>query len=326
MRSHHTRQATQGEILCTQLFVALETAVLERVDQTDTFSLQGTAPAWWSSIFGTTTPPSTVRPGERSPFLKQFLGEAEQGWARHAAGLVRSGPWTERDSHGTTLHLEATALVVDSRQLLLVARLGADFEQARATLQRAREQALRHAQATKLQTRTESRLTTQLSQSEELRDDLLGVLQGLGLATILTDSQGRITFISDEAAGLLNLSTDRTGQRWDQVLSCSKTDRDAIWTRLRNPAEQHDPLTLHLETDNPRWLDVTVSPHPRHNEKRILLFHDTTEIHDLRRLLDEKARFHDLVGSSPSMMQVYQLCESCKKKRSHDWARPNQGK
>jgi transcriptional regulator with PAS, ATPase and Fis domain len=290
-----------------QLFVALETAVLERVDQTDTFSLQGTAPAWWSSIFGTTTPPSTVRPGERSPFLKQFLGEAEQGWARHAAGLVRSGPWTELDPHGTTLHLEATALVVDSRQLLLVAQLGADFEQARATLQRAREQTLRHAQATKLQTRTESRLTSQLTQSEELRDDLLGVLQGLGLATILTDSQGRITFISDEAAGLLNLSTDRTGQRWDQVLSCSKTDRDAIWTRLRNPAEQHDPLMLHLETDNPRWLDVTVSSHPRHNEKRILLFHDTTEIHDLRRLLDEKARFHDLVGSSPSMMQVYQL-------------------
>ena len=88
-----------------------------------------------------------------------------------------------------------------------MARLGADFEQARATLQRAREQALRHAQATKLQTRTESRLTTQLSQSEELRDDLLGVLQGLGLATILTDGQGRVTFISDEAAGLLNLST-----------------------------------------------------------------------------------------------------------------------
>ena len=307
MRSHHTRQAAQGEILCTQLFVALETAVLERVDQTDTFSLQGTVPAWWSSIFGTTTPPSTVRPGERSPFLKQFLGEAEQGWAGHAAGLVRSGPWTERDPHGTTLHLEATALVVDSRQLLLVARLGADFEQARATLQRAREQALRHAQATKLQTRTESRLTSRLSQSEELRDDLLGVLQGLGLATILTDSQGRITFISDEAAGLLNVSTDRTGQRWEQVFSCSKTDRDAISTRLRSPAEQHDPLTLHLETDNPRWLDVTVSPHPRHNEKRILLFHDTTEIHDLRRLLDEKARFHDLVGSSPSMMQVYQL-------------------
>ena len=45
MRSHHTRQAAQGEILCTQLFVALETAVLERVDQTDTFSLQGTVPA-----------------------------------------------------------------------------------------------------------------------------------------------------------------------------------------------------------------------------------------------------------------------------------------
>jgi transcriptional regulator with PAS, ATPase and Fis domain len=307
MRTHHTRRTTHDESLCTQLFIALETAVLERVDQTDTFSLQGAAPAWWASIFGTTIPPSTVQPGEQSPFLKQFLAEAEQGWTRHAAGLVRSGPWTERDQHGTTLHLEATALVVDSRQLLLVARLGADFEQTRATLQQAREQALRHAQATKLQTRTESRLTTQLSQSEGLRDDLLGVLQGLGLATILTDSQGRITFISDEAAHLWGLSTDSTGQRWEKVLSCSQKDRDAIGARIRNPAAHQDPLTLHLETHNPRWLDITVSPHPRDNEKRILLFHDTTEIHDLRRLLDEKTRFHNLVGSSPSMMQVYQL-------------------
>jgi transcriptional regulator with PAS, ATPase and Fis domain len=307
MRTHHSRQAAHVETLCKQLFVALETAVLERVDQTDTFSLQGTAPAWWASIFGTTTSPSAIQPGKQSLFLKQFIAEAEQIWTKNADGISRSGPWTERDQHGTTIHLEATALLVDSRQLLLVARLGADFEQARATLQRAREQALRHAQATKLQARTESRLTTQLSQSEGLRDDLLGVLQGLGLATILTDSRGRITFVSDEAAGLLDLSTDSTGQLWEQVLSCSKKDRDAIWTRLRSPAEQQDPLTLHLETDNPRWLDVTVSPHPRHNEKRILLFHDTTEIHDLRRLLDEKARFHDLVGSSPSMMQVYRL-------------------
>ena len=256
MRTHRAGQAAHDETLCTQLFVALETAVLERVDQTDTYSLQGTAPAWWTSIFGTTASPSAIRPGERSPFLKQFLAEAEQGWARHVDGIVRSGPWTERDQHGTTIHLEATALLVNSRQLLLVARLGADFEQARATLQRAREQALHHAQTTKLQARTESRLTTQLSQSEGLRDDLLGVLQGLGLATILTDSQGQITFVSDEAARLLDLSTDRMGHRWEQVLSCSKKDRDAIRTRLQSPAEHQDPLTIHLETDNPRWLTL----------------------------------------------------------------------
>jgi transcriptional regulator with PAS, ATPase and Fis domain len=307
MRTHHTRQTARDGTLYQQLFVSLETAVLERVDQTDTFSLQGTAPAWWANIFGTTTLPSAIRPGERSPFLKQFLAEAEQGWAGHAAGLVRSGPWTERDPHGTTIHLEATALLVDSRQLLLLTRLGADFEQTRATLQRAREQALLHSQSSKSSTRTESRLTSQLTQSEELRDDLLGVLQGLGLATILTDSQGRITFVSDEAARLWNLSTDSRGQRWEQVLSCSQKDRDAIGARIRNPGEHQNALTLHLETHNPRWLDITVSPHPRDNEKRILLFHDTTEIHDLRRLLDEKARFHNLVGSSPSMMQVYQL-------------------
>jgi transcriptional regulator with PAS, ATPase and Fis domain len=307
MRTHHTGQAAQDETLCTQLFLALETAVLERVDQTDAFVLRGTAPAWWTSIFGTATSPSAIQPGERSPFLKEFLVEAEQSWAKHADGISRSGPWTERDRHGTMIHLEATALLVDSKPLLLVARLGADFEQTRATLQRAREQALLHAHTTKTFTRAESRLTTRLSQSEALRDDLLSVLQGLGLATIITDSHGRITYISEEAACLLDLSTDSTGRLWEQVLSCSNKDREAIWSRLRSPAEHQNPLTLRLERDNPRWLDVTLSPHPRHNEKRILLFRDTTDIHDLRRLLDEQARFHDLVGSSPSMMQVYQL-------------------
>jgi transcriptional regulator with PAS, ATPase and Fis domain len=308
MRTRSIRQAGHDAALVAQLFAALETAVLERMDQTDTFSLQGTTPAWWSSIFGAITSPEAIQPGERSPFLKQFLAEAERSWAQNAGGISRSGPWTERGPQGKTLHLEATALVVDSRQLLLVARLGRDFEQARATLQQAREQALRHAQTTKSHTRTESRLTTQLSQSEGLRDDLLGVLQGLGLAAILTDGHGQITFVSDEAARLLDLSTDPTGQPWECILSCSKQDRDAIRTRLRRPAaERQGPLTLHLEADNPRWLDVTVSPHPRDDKKRILFFQDTTEVHDLRRLLNEKARFHDLVGSSPSMVQVYQL-------------------
>ncbi|MDP1947402.1 MAG: sigma 54-interacting transcriptional regulator [Nitrospirota bacterium] len=302
------RPVAHDETLLARLFVSLETAVLERTDRIDTFSLRGTAPAWWVRIFGSITSTAAIRPGERSPFLKQFFAEAEQNWTQNADGISRSGPWTERDQQGQVLHLEATALVVDSRQLLLVARLGADFEQTRETLQRAREQALRHTEATKSHARAESRLTTRLSKSEGLRDDLLGVLQELGLATILTDGQGQITFVSDEAARLLGLSPDVRGAIWEQVPSCSRKDRDAIRTRLRRPpAERQDPLTLRLETDNPRWLDMTVSQHPLQGEKRILFFHDTTEVHDLRRLLDEKARFHDLVGSSPSMVQVYQL-------------------
>jgi transcriptional regulator with PAS, ATPase and Fis domain len=51
---------------------------------------------------------------------------------------------------------------------------------------------------------------------------------------------------------------------------------------------------------------VDVKDDPRDTRGKIFFLYDVTEVHDLRRLLDERAQFYDLRGKSAAMQQVYQ--------------------
>ena len=51
---------------------------------------------------------------------------------------------------------------------------------------------------------------------------------------------------------------------------------------------------------------MDVKDDPRDARGKIFFFYDVTEVHDLRRLLDERAQFHDLLGKSKAMQLVYQ--------------------
>jgi DNA-binding NtrC family response regulator len=54
------------------------------------------------------------------------------------------------------------------------------------------------------------------------------------------------------------------------------------------------------------WLEADVKDDPRDPRGKIFFLYDVTEVHDLRRLLDERAQFYDLLGKSAVMQQVYQ--------------------
>ena len=51
---------------------------------------------------------------------------------------------------------------------------------------------------------------------------------------------------------------------------------------------------------------MDVKDDPRDARGKIFFLYDVTEVHDLRRLLDERAQFHDLLGKSKAMQLVYQ--------------------
>jgi hypothetical protein len=66
------------------------------------------------------------------------LDEAAEHWSRRVPGPLRSGPWSERGSDGLERTFEAQALYHAGRRLLVIERLGADFEQLQQSLQLAR--------------------------------------------------------------------------------------------------------------------------------------------------------------------------------------------
>ncbi|MFB6271943.1 MAG: sigma 54-interacting transcriptional regulator [Salinibacter sp.] len=148
---------------------------------------------------------------------------------------------------------------------------------------------------------------------ERANDDLRQLLNGLRQGTALTDSEGRLTFLSDPAGRLLGTSPDAaTGEAWDAVLPVGDDSLAALRERMDAPAPDDEPVstTIEHEDGTPHQVEIEVRPDPRDEARHILVFYDVTEVHELRRLLDDQDRFHDLVGKSAPMQDAYEQIRS----------------
>jgi len=146
---------------------------------------------------------------------------------------------------------------------------------------------------------------------ENARDDLRQILNGLRQGTAMTDSNGCLTFLSEPAADLLGTTPGRaTGQAWSDVLPFDDDTLRTIGRRMQAGDETPVPASVHPD-DGPAYrMEVEVRPDPRDASRSILTLYDVTEVHDLRRMLDERGRFHNLVGQSEPMQAVFEQIES----------------
>src|ERR1700722_4394290 len=108
------------------------------------FQLIGTWPAWCQALWGDLAAAGEhIRIGEASPFLENFLFDAEQFWnSKSAAGSANSGNWTEREAGGREIPLEASAYFLDGRRVLVVRNLSETFDQQQEIFQTARDSLL----------------------------------------------------------------------------------------------------------------------------------------------------------------------------------------
>ena len=128
MSDYDSAASAAFEGLGLALFVRNESRALQ---------LTGPVPEWvgllWPSVVGAQEDIADV-----SPFLENFLIDAATCWSA-GTGHIRSGPWAEYDRQRTEYYLEATALTGGGRSLLLIERLGEDFQATRSVVQKARE-------------------------------------------------------------------------------------------------------------------------------------------------------------------------------------------
>ena len=144
---------------------------------------------------------------------------------------------------------------------------------------------------------------------QKSHDDLQEILDGLRLGTAMTDGSGRITFISRVAGRLLGMSEESArGRMWYQIFPFN----DATLNSLRSIAAQPDAapaekITTTVTHRNGRsyYMEIEVQPDPRNSLRRIFVFYDVTEVHDLRRQLNQDSHYHDLIGESAGMRAVF---------------------
>ena len=109
------------------------------------FRLIGDGPGWYQEIWG--APASSaklVRLGDKSPFLENFLVDAEEFWRLMSPGSANSGNWIERGTDSREIPLEAGAYSLDGKKILLIRNLSATFAQEQQLFQTARDSLLAH--------------------------------------------------------------------------------------------------------------------------------------------------------------------------------------
>ncbi len=146
-------------------------------------------------------------------------------------------------------------------------------------------------------------------QVEKSRNDLGSILNELRIGTAMTDEKGRVVFLNAAAQQLFaRPDTDMLDMPWKELFGLDPEDTVQLQALIQKPPKERAKIPVHLDrTDGRRvWLEVDVKDDPRDARGKIFFFYDVTEVHDLRRLLDERAQFHDLLGKSKAMQLVYQ--------------------
>jgi signal transduction histidine kinase len=120
------------------------------------FQLHGAPPKFCTDLFGDDVDYSRPLPlADRCPFLEAFLTEAATVWSAPSSPAIESGLWTEKTASGEELGLEATALCLHGRPLLLVQNAQERYHQQARLMQATRNAGLEHEH---LQRETRDRL------------------------------------------------------------------------------------------------------------------------------------------------------------------------
>jgi signal transduction histidine kinase/CheY-like chemotaxis protein len=102
--------------------------------------LLGSPPAWMHTLFGAGVATGSVLPAaQRMPFLENFLVDAQEFWKAKSDGRAESGTWVEWDEAGREIALEAFALCLEGKSLLILWNSQSRYEAARAVFQTARD-------------------------------------------------------------------------------------------------------------------------------------------------------------------------------------------
>lgn len=105
----------------------------------------GSWPSWCENIWGVQpVGERIIRLGDQSPFLENFLFEAGEFWNSKSQGSLDSGNWIERGGSAKDTPLEASAYLLDGKQILIVRNLSETFAQQQAWFQTARDSLLEH--------------------------------------------------------------------------------------------------------------------------------------------------------------------------------------
>ncbi len=285
-------------------------ALIIQVESATQYRIMSVLPRWYPDFLLADGSSADSREFvQKSFFLQCFLYEAEEFWKGHEHGKLSSGLWSEPALMGDESYLEATALVVQGQRFLIVQRYQPEMVTMQPVLQKARANHLAHGQELEVRKHAEAELGSQLAASEQIRDDVMAVLDHLQLATIMIDQDNVVTYASPAVFSLLAIEVQSlVGQSWTKTLPFEGEQCRLVQEQMAMPEMGRTPVAVSLQKKQKPWLEIEIEVHddPRDQRRTILFLKDRTEVEDLRRQLIGHAHFEKLIGKCPAMQDLYQ--------------------
>ena len=143
----------------------------------------------------------------------------------------------------------------------------------------------------------QDRVAEMIEQLEESNEDLQSILHQLPPGTALIDRDCLITYLNQLAVE--RLFADRTetvlNQNWRTIFPFEAEVLQALEAMAETPTSDREKVSAGVQVHGRQsyWLEIEVQDDPRKPQSKLFIFRDVSEIHDLRRQIDDKA----LVGS-----------------------------
>jgi len=130
------------EAITANLLATLDIVVIEYLDESS-FEIIGTVPDWFRRFYpDAVLEQNKLIPAKNFPFLENFLIDAECFWMGNDAGRLKSGVWSEIDTLGNEYHLEASAVCLTKKKILLIELIESAYKEKQTLIQKGRENSL----------------------------------------------------------------------------------------------------------------------------------------------------------------------------------------
>lgn len=248
----------------SEVLQGLDIALFER-RSSSRFQPVGHLPHWCGSFFSPTEK-NLFDLAMQSPFLENFLIDAETYWEAPSVSRLASGIWTEVNAQRISRPLEAFALVADGRQLLAIFDLSSNFEDQRQVYQRARELALSQEKLTLELNQKQRQLQAALEHrvaNQEPFEVIANTVASNASAVLICDVSGRIQIANKALIDIFHIDSNEPPQQ-RSVLERWLQEAEGVYPEIKRVVTSGSYWEGEFESTDlqgeKKWIRLNIGP------------------------------------------------------------------